>query len=129
MSSILRRHKLASEFSAPDDFVFASNKGTALNPSNVRNRGLQPALKAAGRYPLPGHSDALARRIREYRTHNLIVGGTADLLWQTGFRGTGQVLEIKGADHSLEVADWRTSVQQHEAVASAVADFASGVAG
>ena len=90
---------------------------------------LTPVLKAAGRYPLPGHSDALARRIREYPTHNLVVGGTADLLWQTGFRGTGQVLEIKGADHSLEVADWRTSVQQHEAVASAVADFASGVAG
>jgi integrase len=48
MSSILRRHKLASKFSAPDDFVFASNTGTALNPTNVRNRGLNPALRAAG---------------------------------------------------------------------------------
>jgi len=90
---------------------------------------LTPVLKAAGLYPQPGHSDALARRIREYPTHNLVVGGTADISWQTGFRGTGQVLEIEGADHSLEVVDWRTSVQQHEAVASAVAHFASGVAG
>jgi hypothetical protein len=90
---------------------------------------LTPVLRAAGRYPRPGHSDALARRIREYPTHNLVVGGTADILWQTGFRGTGQVLEIEGADHSLEVADWRTSVQQHEAVASAVVHFASEVAG
>lgn len=89
---------------------------------------LTPVLKAAGRYPLPGHSDALAERIREYPTHNLVVGGTGDILWQTGFRGTGQVLEIEGADHRLEVADWRTSVQHHEAVASAVVHFASGVA-
>jgi len=62
-------------------------------------------------------------------THNLVVGGTADISWQAGFRCTGQVLEIEGADHSLEVADWRTSVQQHEAVAAAVAHFAAGVAG
>lgn len=90
---------------------------------------LTTVLKAAGVYPLPGHSDALAQRIREYPTQNLVVGGTADISWQTGFRGTGQVLEIEGADHSLEVADWRTSVKQHEAVAAAVAHFAVGVAG
>lgn len=45
MSSILRRHKLASKFSAPDDFVFPSNTGTALNPSNVRNRGSPPSRR------------------------------------------------------------------------------------
>jgi hypothetical protein len=48
-------------------------------------------------------------------------------LWQTGFRGTGKVLEIEGADHSLEVAGWRMSIRHHEDVASAVVDFASGV--
>ncbi|MCW2796431.1 MAG: hypothetical protein JWM79_1928 [Nocardioides sp.] len=88
---------------------------------------LTPILKSAGLYPLPGHCDALAERIREYPTDNLVVGGTADDLWQTGFRGTGKVLEIEGADHSLEVADWRTSIRQHQDVASAVVDFASGV--
>lgn len=88
---------------------------------------LTPVLNAAGLYPLPGHSDALAERIRQYPTDNLVVGGTADSLWQTGFRGTGKILEIEGADHSLEVADWRTSIRQHEGVVSAVVDFASGV--
>lgn len=88
---------------------------------------LTPVLEAAGLYPLPGHSDPLAERIREYPTDNLVVGGTADSLWQTGFRGTGKVLEIQGADHSLEVADWRASIRHHEGVAAAVADFASGV--
>ncbi len=88
---------------------------------------LTPVLKATGLYPLPGHSDALAERIREYPTDNLVVGGTADSLWQTGFRGTGKVLEIEGADHGLEVADWRTSIRHHEDVASAVVEFASGV--
>ena len=88
---------------------------------------LTPVLNAVGLYPLPGHSDALVERIREYPTDNLVVGGTADSLWQRGFRGTGKVLEIEGADHGLEVADWRASIRQHEVVASAVVHFASGV--
>ena len=88
---------------------------------------LTPVLKTAGWYPMPGHSDALAERIRTYPTDSLVVGGTADELWPTGFRSTGKVLEIEGADHSLEVADWRTSLRQHEDIASAIADFASGV--
>jgi hypothetical protein len=47
LSSILRRHKLASKLSAPDDFVFASNTGTALNPTNVRKRGSCPTSALA----------------------------------------------------------------------------------
>jgi hypothetical protein len=88
---------------------------------------LTPILRAAGRHPLPGHSDALAARIRDYPTDSLVVGGTADDLWQKGFRGTGKVLEIEGADHGLEVADWHTSLRHHEGVATAVVDFASGI--
>ncbi|MGD9961535.1 hypothetical protein [Nocardioides sp.] len=90
---------------------------------------LTPVLKAAGRHPLPSHSEELASRLRDYPAPNLVVGGTADIFWQRGFTGTGEVLEIAGADHSLEVADWRASVHQHEAVASAVVRFASGAAG
>jgi hypothetical protein len=89
---------------------------------------LTPVLKAAGSYPLPAHSEALADQIREYPIDNLVVGGTGDILWQAGFRGSGQVLEVEGADHGLEVPDWRTSIRLHEDVASAVVDFASGVA-
>ena len=32
----------------PDDFVFHTNRGTALNPNNVLNRAIHPACKAAG---------------------------------------------------------------------------------
>jgi hypothetical protein len=88
---------------------------------------LTPVLKAAGLHPLPGHSEALSERIRDYPADNLVVGGTTDDLWRPGFRGTGKVLEVEGGDHGLEVADWRTSIRHHEHVAAAVADFASGI--
>lgn len=88
---------------------------------------LTPVLETAGLRPLPGHSDALADRIRDYPAPNLVVGGTADPLWRTGFQGTGTVLEIEGADHSLEVPDWREALRLHDQVAAAVADFAAGL--
>ena len=88
---------------------------------------LTPVLETAGCYPMPRHSGPLAERIRAYPTESLVVGGTADELWQPGFRGTGTVLEIEGADHSLEVADWRASLRHHEDVAAAIAGFASGL--
>jgi hypothetical protein len=88
---------------------------------------LTPVLNAAGLHPLPGHTDALADRIRGYPTDSLVVGGTSDSLWQPGFHGTGKVLEIEGADHSLEVSDWHASLRHHESVASAVVDFTSGI--
>lgn len=88
---------------------------------------LTPVLRTAGRHPLPAHSEDLAPRIRGYPVGNLVVGGTADPLWERGFSGTGVVLEVDGADHALETPDWRDSLRQHEVVASAVADFARSV--
>jgi len=32
----------------PEDFVFHTDRGTAMNPNNVLNRTLHPACKAAG---------------------------------------------------------------------------------
>ena len=66
-----------------------------------------------------------AAPIRDYPADNLVVGGTADSLWRPGFRGTGRVLEIEGADHSLHGADWRASIRNHQEVASAVEAFAA----
>lgn len=88
---------------------------------------LTPVLETAGLHPLPGHSDALADRIRDYPAASLVVGGTADPLWRSGFRGTGEVLELDGADHSLELPGWREALRLHERVAAAVADFAAGL--
>ncbi|MEV0894412.1 hypothetical protein [Promicromonospora sp. NPDC050262] len=46
----------------------------------------------------------------------LLVGGTADPLWDGGVATAPdtEVLEVDGADHSLEVGDWRRS---HEVLA------------
>lgn len=43
----LRRHKLASRYSRDDDIVFATNRGTGRNYSNVA-RDLQATVKRAG---------------------------------------------------------------------------------
>lgn len=48
MAQFLRSHKLASDFSMDKHFVFPSRQGTALNPSNLVNRGFKPALRKAG---------------------------------------------------------------------------------
>ncbi len=88
---------------------------------------LTPILKAAGLHPLPDDVEALAARLRDYPAANLVVGGTADALWEPGFRGTGSVLEIAGADHGLEVADRGATARHHDDVAAAVVAFASGI--
>ena len=90
---------------------------------------LTPVLRAVGRHPLPAHCDALAERLRDYPTDSLVVGGTADALWEKGFHSTGTVLEIDGADHGLEVADPRATRRHHEDVASWVSDLARTVRG
>jgi hypothetical protein len=112
--------------------VVAKSLGT-LAAHRAAERGypavwLTPVLVAAGRHPLPGASADLAERLSTYPAPNLMVGGTADPLWRSGFRAAGEVVESKGADHALEVGDWRASLRHHERVASSVADFAADVA-
>ena len=48
MVATLTKHKLASEHSKDEDFVFPSNRGTPLNARNVVTRGFEPALREAG---------------------------------------------------------------------------------
>jgi integrase len=43
----LAKHKLASERSAPEDFVFATSAGTPLSRDNVRSRVFRPAVDRA----------------------------------------------------------------------------------
>jgi integrase len=50
----LRQHYLRSPFKAKQDHVFCTERGTALSDSNMRQRILAPALKAAG-LPNVGH--------------------------------------------------------------------------
>lgn len=55
LAKILRAHRLASPFSKPSDFVFASVKGGPLHYRNVVRRGLEKALGAAGLSRLRWH--------------------------------------------------------------------------
>jgi integrase len=48
MVAFLRRHKMASKFSKPEDFVFASKAGTPLSHRNVQVRGFEAARDKAG---------------------------------------------------------------------------------
>jgi predicted alpha/beta-hydrolase family hydrolase len=60
----------------------------------------------------------------------LLVGGTADGLWDSDVaRASGaEVLEVLGADHSMEVAgDWRRSLEVLGRVTAAVESFATGL--
>ncbi len=66
---------------------------------------LTPVLGPVGSYPLRDDSDTLAERIRRYPADNLVVGGTADTLWQAGFRGTGKVLGIEGSARWAQARD------------------------
>ncbi|WP_415629915.1 hypothetical protein [Nocardioides dubius] len=111
--------------------VVAKSLGT-LSAHWAAERGypavwLTPPLKAVGLHPMPTESRELAHRLRSYPEASLTVGGMADDLWSPGFRSTGQVLEIPGADHQLEDTDRHPSVRRHEEVAAAVAQFATGL--
>ncbi|MFJ3405795.1 hypothetical protein [Promicromonospora sp. NPDC090134] len=57
----------------------------------------------------------------------LLVGGTADPLWDGGVATTPdvEVLTVDGADHSLEVGDWRRSHQILARVTEAVERLAA----
>lgn len=48
LAKLLKEHRIASPFSGPDDFVFASGRGTALAYRNIERRGLHAAAEAAG---------------------------------------------------------------------------------
>ena len=47
MVSFFRELKLRSRFSRPEDFVFSSENGTALQHSNIRRRASEPARDLA----------------------------------------------------------------------------------
>ncbi|MFP3714085.1 hypothetical protein [Puerhibacterium sp. TATVAM-FAB25] len=60
----------------------------------------------------------------------LLVGGTADALWDTHVaKASGvRVLEVEGANHSMEVrGDWRRSLEVLDQVTAAVADLVAEV--
>lgn len=48
LAADLRRAKLCSAFSRPGDFVIASDTGTAMNPRNLAQRGLEKGAEDAG---------------------------------------------------------------------------------
>lgn len=61
--------------------------------------------------PLLGDGAVLAA-LRGMDDRSIAVGGTSDPHWRAGsLAGSGiEVLELEGADHSLELPDWRASL-------------------
>ena len=114
--------------SAEPVVVVAKSLGTLAAHRAAEDRWpavwLTPVLRAAGDRPLPARARDLRALLLRYPAPNLVVGGTADPLWVPGFRGSGEVLEVPGADHSMETADVATTLRTHQFVATRVADFA-----
>ncbi|WP_375389778.1 hypothetical protein [uncultured Amnibacterium sp.] len=56
--------------------------------------------------------EAVLGALQRMDDRSIAVGGTADRYWREGaFEGTDiAVLEVPGADHSLELPDWRASL-------------------
>jgi integrase len=48
IATLLKTHRLASPNSNPTDFVFSSERGTAMNHRNIERRGHDAAAEAAG---------------------------------------------------------------------------------
>lgn len=48
LGTLLKHHRLASSFSAAEDYVFASRRGTPLAYRNIERRGLHAAADSAG---------------------------------------------------------------------------------
>jgi integrase len=69
LAEMLKAHRHCSQFNGSEDFVFASQVGTALHWRNVSRRGLKPALMAAGLEPLRWHD------LRHTFASLLIAGG------------------------------------------------------
>ena len=62
--------------------------------------------------PLLGE-DAVLAALAGMDDRSIAVGGTADRNWRPGALAEAEleVLEVPGADHSLELPDWRTSLE------------------
>lgn len=72
--------------------------------------------------------DFVAGALSDYPATGLLVGGTADRLWnsQRAAATKLQVLELAGADHALHRAhDWRGSLLALEQTLAAVEEFAT----
>ena len=74
--------------------------------------------------------EIVAGALQRYSTSGLLVGGSKDRVWdgdRAARTGLG-CLEIPGADHSLQLPDWRSSIAVLQQTLTAVEDFAKEIA-
>ena len=79
LGRLLAAHKLASDYSAPTDPVFASAKGTPLGHDNIRERGLDAALTRA-KLDDPNRPKITMHSLRDTFASHLIVDLGLDLV-------------------------------------------------
>jgi hypothetical protein len=77
--------------------------------------------------PLVGEAPVLAA-LRAMDERSIAVGGGADRLWRSGALDGAdiEVLEVPGANHSLEVPDWRDSLASQSQVFDRLAEHLGG---
>lgn len=70
--------------------------------------------------------DFVAEALERYPVSALLVGGSADRVWDSDrAASTGlRLLEIAGADHGLQLPDWRSSIAALQQTLTAIDDFA-----
>ncbi|GAA1625804.1 alpha/beta fold hydrolase [Georgenia ruanii] len=118
--------ELHSDAGATHRLVIGKSLGSLIAP-------LAADMRVPGIWltPLMRNADVLAGLARQ-EAPSLLIGGTADPLWDgDAARRTGhQVLEIEGANHSLEFpGDARRSVAALANVVAAMSDFVAGLDG
>ena len=104
------------------DLVLAKSLGTLAAPWAAERD-----VPGVWLTPLLGEAPVLAA-LRSMDERSIAIGGTADRLWRSGALDGAdiQVLEIPGANHSLELPDWRESLAAHAQVFDQLAEHLGG---
>lgn len=122
--------ELATATSGTHHLIVGKSLGTLVLPLAVE-------LSIPGAWLTPLISEQAVPEVREAAlgltgsgVHALLVGGTADPLWdsEVASRSGSHVIEVSDANHSLEVpGDWRRSLAILGKVTEAIADLAAEV--
>lgn len=122
--------ELAATISGTRHLIVGKSLGTLVLPSalelSIPGAWLTPLISEHG---VPEVRDA-ALGLTGSGIPALLVGGTADMLWdsEVASRSGAHVIEVSDANHSLEVpGDWRRSWAILGEVTAAVADLAAEV--
>lgn len=108
LSKKLAAHKLASPFSRDEDFVLASETGTAYNPRNLAQRGLDKATDNAG-------IEGVTLHVLRHTFASILIQQGRDVLYvsrQMGHKRPSVTLDVYGHlfDRAKQAEDHRSAL-------------------